>query len=362
MSEPKSERERMVERHLRARGIRDELVLEAFRTVPREDFVPADLVEFAYADTALPIGEKQTISQPYVVALTVAALRLSGGERVLEVGTGSGYAAAILGRIAGEVVTIERIESLASEAKARLTRLGFTNVDVLVGDGTRGCADRAPYDAIAVSAGATEVPIALRSQLAIGGRLVIPVGAEESLQVLVRITRLGVDEYVEEPLEDVRFVPLVSGRTLLEDMPVRPIARSCRAHPLAILVREVAEPLTDIGGIDALIERIGDSRVVLLGEATHGTSEFYRMRAQITKELILRHGFSFVAMEADWPDAARIDDYVRGTEPRSFRWSPFSRFPTWLWRNQEFAELVEWLRSYNAATPLASSKVGVHGL
>lgn len=201
-------RRKMVTVQLEARGIRDTNVLDAFRSVPREAFVPETLREVAYEDAALPISEEQTISQPYIVALTVEALGLRGAERVLEVGTGSGYAAAILGELATEVFTIERLEPLARTAAETLARLGYENVHVILGDGTLGWAERAPYDAIAVAAGGPEVPRALLSQLALGGRLVIPVGRADS-QLLLRVTRAGREDYREERLTQVRFVPLV---------------------------------------------------------------------------------------------------------------------------------------------------------
>lgn len=206
------QRHRMVDLHLRSRDIRDPAVLAAFAAIPRDEFVPPDLVERAYDDAPLPIGSGQTISQPYVVAMTVQALQLSGGERVLEIGTGSGYAAAILGAIAGEVVTIERLGELAETAARRLARLGITNVEVHHADGTLGWPAKAPYEAIAVAAGAPpDPPPALLEQLAIGGRLVLPLGDAEH-QRLVRITRRGPDDYVREDLGDVRFVPLVGAQ------------------------------------------------------------------------------------------------------------------------------------------------------
>lgn len=203
------ERSRMVERQLAARGIADERVLEAFREVPREAFVPAALVERAYEDLPLEIGEGQTISQPYVVAVTLAALQLSPRDRVLEVGTGSGYAAALLGRVAAEVRTIERLPSLAEQARQRLDRLGYKNVRVRCGDGTMGWPEAAPFQGIAVAAGGPELPRALLYQLAPGGRLVMPVGRDEASQVLVRVTREGQDAFREEPIVSVRFVPLI---------------------------------------------------------------------------------------------------------------------------------------------------------
>jgi len=179
------------------------------RRVPREAFVPPDFVRDTYADGPLPIGEGQTISQPYVVALMAEALKLSGGERVLEIGAGSGYAAAVLGELAAEVVAVERHESLASSAARRLAELGRGNVEVVLGDGSKGWPERAPYDAIVVAAGAPAVPEALREQLAVGGRLVIPVGPDRTLQELLRVRRLSSTEYTQESLGGVRFVPLV---------------------------------------------------------------------------------------------------------------------------------------------------------
>jgi protein-L-isoaspartate(D-aspartate) O-methyltransferase len=192
---------------LRARGIVDPRVLAAIGDVPREEFVPLGMAARAYDDVPLGIGWGQTISQPLVVALTVAALELTGDERVLEVGTGSGYGAAVLARLAKRVDTIERLDELAVAAAARLARLGYS-VTVHRGDGSQGLAARAPFDAIAVAAGAPAVPAPLIAQLAVGGRLVVPVG-DEADQRLVRITRIGVDTYVTTELCNVRFVPLI---------------------------------------------------------------------------------------------------------------------------------------------------------
>jgi protein-L-isoaspartate(D-aspartate) O-methyltransferase len=193
-------RRRMVEDQIAARGIIDQAVLQAMRAVPRELFVPDSAVEFAYEDTPLPIEEGQTISQPYVVALMAAALQLTPRDRVLEVGAGSGYAAAVLSRIVAEVYAIERHEALAELAKRRMRELGFDNVHVLHGDGTLGWRAQAPYDAIVVAAGGPVVPEALRAQLAMGGRLVIPVGTTPRTQELMRVTRTGQAQYREEKL------------------------------------------------------------------------------------------------------------------------------------------------------------------
>jgi protein-L-isoaspartate(D-aspartate) O-methyltransferase len=201
-------RERMVSEQLRRRDIVDPAVLAAFEEVPRELFVGPDEAKWAYEDSPLSIGYGQTISQPYVVAMTAQALNLSGDENVLEIGTGSGYAAAILGRIARTVHTVERIAELAETATERLLRLGFTNVHVHHGDGTLGWPANAPYEAIAVAAGAPRPPPSLLHQLTIGGRIVLPHG-DTSSQRLVRITRKDERNFIEENLGEVRFVPLL---------------------------------------------------------------------------------------------------------------------------------------------------------
>jgi len=202
-------RARMVERQIAARGVRDERVLRAMRSVPRDAFVPAEFAERAYDDQALPIPAGQTISQPYVVALMVEALALTTRDRVLEVGTGSGYAAAVLSLLSAEVYTIERIAELADLASARFADLGYTNIHVRIADGTLGWPEESPFDAILVSAGGPRVPATLESQLAVGGRLVVPVGAGRHSQKLLRVTRSAKGPLEREDLGDVQFVPLL---------------------------------------------------------------------------------------------------------------------------------------------------------
>jgi len=338
----------MVRDQIAGRGIGNSALLEAMSKVQREFFVPPHLAEFAYLDTPLPIESGQTISQPYIVALMIEVVAPRPSDRALEIGTGSGYGAAVLSQLVAEVYTVERDERLFELATRRLADLGYTNVKVLHGDGTLGWPEHAPYDVIVVTAGGPQIPKPLLEQLAIGGRLVIPIGEVPRLQSLIRVTCVGKDQYDEEDLGPVQFVPLIGAQgwepgVALPERPSPP-------ETIAKLIRDNAEPIDDIDEVDLgpLLDRIANAQVVLLGEATHGTSEFYRMRARITKELILRRGFNFVAVEADWPDAARINQYIRHAPGRPDQWKAFARFPTWMWRNQEALELVEWLRAHNA--------------
>jgi protein-L-isoaspartate(D-aspartate) O-methyltransferase len=363
-------REDMVERNIVARGVRDELVLDAMGKVPRELFLPKNLREFAYEDSPLPIAGEQTISQPYIVAFMAEALMLKGGEKVLEIGAGSGYAAAVLSEIAAQVYTVERLGQLADKAAATLADLGYDNVHVLHGDGTRGWTEHAPYDAIVVAAGGPQVPESLKEQLKIGGRLVIPVGTDQRSQELVRVTRISANEYRSEDIADVRFVPLIGeeGWATGKGEGRAPLGRALRpvTPDEETLVRNLADaaesfPSIEAADLNPLMERIGSARIVLLGEATHGTSEFYRMRERVTRDLIVKKGFRFVAIEADWPDAARVDHYVRHFQYPPSEWTAFARFPTWMWRNTEVRDFVSWLRKHNG-TVEKGKRVAFHGL
>ena len=200
----------MVDAQIRSRGIRDERVLRAMEKIPRHLFVDEGLIDQAYNDNPLPIGEKQTISQPYIVALMTEALELTGREKVLDLGTGSGYQAAILAELADRVFTIERIAALAQRARKLLESLHYYNVVIRVGDGTYGWREESPFDAILVSAGAPSIPRTLVEQLAVGGRLVIPVGGRYT-QNLVKLTRLSADpdDVQKEDLGGCRFVSLI---------------------------------------------------------------------------------------------------------------------------------------------------------
>jgi protein-L-isoaspartate(D-aspartate) O-methyltransferase len=359
-------RQQMVNYQLAARGLQDETVLKAINAVPREDFVPKELVEFAYSDSPLPIAARQTISQPYIVALMTAALQLRPEDRVLEVGTGSGYAAAVLAEIAREVFTVERHKVLADTARRRLEQLGYENAHVLHGDGTLGWPEHAPFDAIVVAAGGPEVPAALKQQLAIGGRLVIPVGLNLRTQKLLRVLRTSEHEFQEDDLGSVRFVPLIGAAGWEDEAATVAAGKGKKGEAsLSELIYESSEHFGDIDhvNLDHLLDRIGDSRLVLLGEASHGTAEFYDMRARITQALIEKKGFNVVAVEADWPDAGHINHFIHGTSPDPLSESaPFSRFPTWMWANHSVLEFMRWLQAYNEQHAAPASQVGFYGL
>jgi protein-L-isoaspartate(D-aspartate) O-methyltransferase len=352
-------RRRMVDHQIVARGIRDSRLHGAMREVPREIFVPDGVREFAYEDSPLPIGAGQTISQPYIVALMIEAAHIRSGDHILEVGVGSGYGAALLSRLGHTVHAIDRHGALADHARACMDRIGYDNVVIRTGDGTLGWPEQAPFDVILVAAGGPEVPKPLCTQLAIGGRLIMPIGGPDQ-QHLIRATRMGVHEYDYTDLGPVQFVPLIGAYGWKPDPGTDALVlkSSVPEH-----IADAAEPLPDLDdpAFGALVDRFADARIVLLGEASHGTSEFYRARAALTRRLIEAHGFTIVAVEADWPDAASIDRYVRH-KPASADAAPaFQRFPTWMWRNTDVDAFVGWLREYNAPLPEAE-RVGFYGL
>jgi len=199
----------MVERQLRRRGITEPIILDAFRQVPRELFVSDQYAHLAYGDHPLPIEAEQTISQPYIVALMMQAAAIKSGDKVLEVGSGSGYASAVIGRIAARVIGIERQHELVEVARERLERLGYDNIDIVEGDGTKGCSDGAPFDAILAAASGSHVPEPLLGQLAPGGRIVMPIGDPGAVQELVKVTKQEDGILRRENLGAVRFVPLI---------------------------------------------------------------------------------------------------------------------------------------------------------
>ncbi|MEQ9662723.1 MAG: protein-L-isoaspartate(D-aspartate) O-methyltransferase [Parasphingopyxis sp.] len=366
MSDFASRRQDMVENQIARRGVRDPQVLTAMREVPREQFVDPEMSEFAYEDSALPIGEGQTISQPYIVAKMIACADLGPGDKVLEVGAGSGYAAAVLSRIARAIYAIELHETLLDQAQRRLRALRYTNIGLRLDDGSKGWPEAAPFDAILVAAGGPSIPQSLKDQLAIGGRLIIPVG-ETLPQRLIKVVRMTETDYEELDLGAVNFVPLIGEQGWLEDGS----RAACTHVPGAVedkslpdLMAEAAEPLPAIDNVNfgSAFDSWANRRVVMLGEASHGTSDFYRARAAITRHLVEEHGFTIIAVEADWPDAAAIDRYIRHRGGGRSGERPFQRFPSWMWRNTDIAALVEWLRARNEGIEDIDARAGFFGL
>jgi protein-L-isoaspartate(D-aspartate) O-methyltransferase len=357
MSDYAELRERMVDRQIAARGLKDPSLLAAFRAVPREEFINPSYAGYAYQDSPLPIESGQTISQPYIVALTIDAAEIGEGDEVLEVGAGSGYAAAVIGQIAAKVTAVERHPELVMLAQNRMERLGYDNVRIVEGDGTLGWPEEAPFDAIVAAASGSHVPKSWLAQLKPGGRIVMPLGDPGSAQSLVKVIKREDGTLEQEDLGGVRFVPLIGREGFLDSGSEALIAT------LPQLIAEAAEPLPEIEdpAFAAFFDRYADARVVLLGEASHGTSEFYRARAAITRRLIEQRGFSIVALEADWPDAATLDRVVRHREWREGEEKAFARFPTWMWRNREFDAFVRWLHGHNEGKAL-QDMAGLFGL
>ncbi|WJY19887.1 protein-L-isoaspartate(D-aspartate) O-methyltransferase [Alteriqipengyuania flavescens] len=363
MSKARSDdRHRMVERQIAARGIDDEEILAAFREVPREAFVDEGMAEFAYEDTALPIAAGQTISQPYIVACMIDAAGVGSGDRVLEVGAGSGYAAAVLSRIGSKVYAIERHDVLAREAADRIAKLGYDNCRLVTGDGTNGLADFAPYDAILVAARREDIPDALKRQLKVGGRLVIPVGADDVQQLRV-IERTGEASWEAHDIMPVRFVPLLNGIEPEDGSRAASNHRGRHPNSLAEAIAAACQSLPEIDDPEFAVafDRFADRRVVMLGECSHGTHEFYAARAAITRRLVERHGYTIVAVEGDWPDAAIYNQHIQGTPAKDGGTAPFQRFPTWMWRNTVMPRFLATLRGINAERD-ADSRVGFYGL
>jgi protein-L-isoaspartate(D-aspartate) O-methyltransferase len=358
----------MVEKQVVARGVSSKAILDAMRKVPREDFLPEYLREFSYEDAPLPTAAGQIIAQPYIVALMIEALDLKRGKKVLAFGAGSGYVAALLAEIVGQVYVVETVDELAERAASTLEAQRYRNVHVVRAEATLGWAAAAPYDGIIVTAASPQIPRSLRQQLKIRGRLVMPMGNDARVQELVSVTRISRETFETDDIADIRFVPLLGkdGRTP-EELSFPPGPSLARLRPsdgdIVDAIVASAEPFDSIASVklDALLERIGDAKIVLLGEASHGTAEFYRMRERISQELIMRKGFRFIAIEGDWPDVARLDHYVRHFDYPPSEWTTFARFPAWMWRNAEMRSFVDWLHRHNEMLA-PQERIAIYGL
>ncbi|WP_018914349.1 erythromycin esterase family protein [Thiomonas sp. FB-6] len=356
-------RQNMVREQIASRGVDDERVLEALQQVAREAFVPESAREAAYEEVSLRLDDGRLLPQAHVLAVALAALELRAGEKVLEIGTGCGYGSAVLARLAAEVRTVEPDARMAERAASLFARLGLRELHVRHGEASAGWEEQGPYDAILVQPGVEASAQALRAQLRVGGRLVMAQPAAAAVVELVRTRRVSELRFESEDLADLRIAP-AAGEAARDGAARRGADAAAGAQArLAAAVGRAGQAFEDLDAADLepLLRRIGRARVVLIGEATHGTSEFYRMRQRITRALIEKRGFDFVAVEGDWPDCARIDQYVRHGEEPAARWKAFARFPSWMWRNREVAEFVDWLRGFNALQRPAL-RTAFHGL
>ena len=355
------ERERMIAAQVARRGVTDARVLEAMRQVPREVFVHQGMEEFAYEDSPLPIAEGQTISQPYIVALMIEAAQIKPSDRVLDVGTGSGYAAAVLSRLAAKVYSIERHRDLADSARRALSKLKYDNVEVRHGDGTLGWPDAAPFDAILVAAGGPEVPEALRSQLKIGGRLIIPIGELGGTQELVKVVRDGEDRYHEEDLGPVTFVPLIGASGWAEStMDAAPASSRLwprRPARTACSISNGTPPRSSRAVCP--IWTILPSGQCLTALLMHGSCCSAKQPTEHPSSIARAHrspAGSSNGTDSISSRSRRIGRMRRasiamcGTSPSmSVAARRSGAFPQWMWRNVEVANFVDWLRAHNAA-------------
>jgi len=369
VSEYRIERLEMVFAQVEPRGVRDAMVLRTMRQIPREAFVPHFLQASAYRDQPLMLEDGLSLPQPYVAAFMAEALCLKGGERALLIGAGSGYMAALIGSIVGDVYVIEPIGRRANKANAILQELGFDNIHMQHSSDPEAWIDRATFDAILVAERANVDLQTLEHQLARDGRLVMVTGEDERTENLIRIQRRIDGTLTREELADVRFVPAIDGEPFTIDgsepveQPQDKTQSTASPPALVDLIAKHAQEFNSVDEIDLdkLLTRIGDRRVVLLGEASHGTAEFHDIRTAITRRLIVEKGFNIIALEADWPDAARIDHFVRQRDVPACEWQAFSRFPTWMWRNESVARLVSWLHEHNTGMPY-ESRAACYGL
>lgn len=359
------EKRRLMERKLTGRGIEDPLVLQAMGDVPREIFVPTDLRDVAYEDTPLPIAESQTISQPFIVARMLEILKVKKGDKVLEIGLGSGYAASVMTEMGATVYGIERRRNLFEIGQKNLRESDYhESVNTRLGDGSKGWPEEAPFDVILVSAGGPYIPHSLKEQLAIGGRLVMPVGGSSAGQQLVFLRKDEPEVFFEARLDPVKFVPLIGSEGWQEERYQEQVGVEFADDYRSAQLSEVAEIVDNRPeSFDKLVNRLAEHRVVCIGESTHGTSEFYSTRAQITKELIEKHGFDTIALEADWSDTLILNNYIKGLAGEPFgKGRAFDRFPHWMWANEETKNFLEWARDFTGQENHPEKGLRLYGL
>ena len=367
MTDDATARRRMVRHQVRGRGVRDPRLLEAMERVPRERFVPEAERPHAFEDRPIPVADGVVLPQAHLTACRIEPLALAPGARVLLAGLGTGYAAAVLAEMGAEVFAIEPDGPTAERAAALLADLGHERVHVRHEADPRAWEAEGPFDAILLRDAVDTPPPELFHQLARGGHMVATLGRDRPARELVRYSADARGRLDREDLADLRFVPPLDaeqGAARAGPAPARVIERRPRrsaALPDLILRHAETFDAVESADLDPLIARIGDRRVVLIGEASHGTSEFYALRARITRRLIAEKGFTIVAAEADWPDAARIDAYVRHRDVPPREWEAFARFPHWMWHNAEVRDFANWLHHHNKAQQPAD-RAGFYGL
>ncbi len=342
-----------ISRQIEARGISESRILEAIEKVDRKSFLPAALHELAYEDLHLPIDKRIYLPRLYVTARWLQLLDVRKGDKVLLLAFDSGYLLSILARLAGEVYAVDEQDEYIEFIEKILREEQIDNVRFKTASVSNGWPDHAPFDKIFVARELPEIPETLESQLREGGRAVMPVGPDWSQLYLEVMEKDAQGQIHRKFISDSYFIP--KPRVL----PYIPEEKAGPEESIAA-VKQIYIPFESIENYDteALLERIGDARVVLFGEASHGSSEFYRMRQKISKALIRKKGFNIIGAEADWPDMEIVNHYVHGRLKGEFR-TPFKRFPQWMWRNAEFLEFSEWLKAYNRSN---EKKVSIYGL
>lgn len=342
-----------IQNQLKDKGIKNQLLLDAFKNIPTTLFLSKELYPYTFANTTIEDEIIKVEPRIFAVAKMLENLKIKKGDKILAIGLDSVYVMAILSRICKEVYTVEPNEAYAEWALEVLKNINITNVFIAVGDNKQGWKENAPFDSILITSEFEEVSTQLKKQLKIGGRLLIPIGPDWAHIIFEIIERVSETDYNVKKLKDNFFIPnpKILPEIGTQDFPEKEIVDEInkRAHPFSS-IKEYP--------IDKLLERIGDAQVVLLGEASHGTSEFYLTRQEITKALIEKKGFNFVCAEADWSDAEQINAYVKNQQTQK-DWIPFTRFPQWMWKNKEVLNFVEWLKEYNA---LNKNKTGFYGL
>lgn len=338
---------------LKNRGIKNALLLKAFQDIPFSVFLLNDFPTVSYQEIEKTEALKPIETRALVIAKMLEQLKIKEGAKILTIGVDSVYILAALSKIYKEVYMIDAHKMYSEWAVKTLNNIGITNVFAKNNNKTLGWKAKAPFDVILIASELEEVPKGLKEQLNIEGKLLFPVGPDWVHSVFEIIQRVSENDYKIEKLRDNFFIPHPEILPEIEstDFPEKDIINEIKLKAMPF------EGIKDFP-LDDLLDRIGDAQVVLLGEASHGTSEFYLMRQEITKRLIEKKGFNFVCAEADWSDAQQINSYVKDKYTQN-QWMPFARFPEWMWKNKEVLNFVEWLRAYNIKHKLQS---GFYGL